>query len=173
MVQGKYVYLYTQQLNTANQWVTKDRVNYYRTDNSGEVVFDVTPGNYIASAEFQGYNWGDAVDVMGEANIPLKSGEILQVVENLGAIVVELKDVDGNPIDGGYVYIYYQENDVNDNPTAGSRIDYKRTDNTGRVEFVLTPGFYSYSYDDQYYYNIEVLPGKTTITDRTKTTYED
>jgi len=173
MVNGKNVYIYTQQKDTANEWVTNYRVDYKRTDNSGEVIFDVAPGNYIIGCDFDGYNWGDAKDVEGKANIPLRPGEVQQIVQELGAIVVELKDSSGNPISGDNVYIYYQEADVNNNPTVGSRIDYNRTNNTGRVSFVVTPGVYAFHHDDTTYYNIEVLEGKTTVTDGTNMTYED
>jgi serine/threonine protein kinase len=174
MVENRYVYLYTQQLDTSNQWVTDYRVDRKTTNNAGTVIFDVTPGNYIIACDFTGYNWGNAVDVMGEANLPLRSGQVFQLITQLGAVVFEAKDNSGNPIDGDYVYMYLQTYDINENPTAdGSHIDRETTDNTGRVWFVVTPGLYVVRHGDNYYYNVEVFEGQTTVTNGVNVNFED
>lgn len=162
---GKYVQVYTQQLNISNQWVTKDRVDYGDTDNSGVVEFDLTPGNYIARADFLGYKWGDAVDVTGESNLPLEPGKEYRLIFQLGKLIVVVKDTNNQPVNNKYIQIYYQNEDINSNPTVGDRVDYANLDNTGTAAFDLTPGKYVVRYDDKYYYNIEVQSGKTTTND--------
>lgn len=173
VVDGGYVKIFTQRQNIAGEWVTDDRSDYGNTDNSGEVIFDLPAGNYIVSSDFSGYNWGDAIDVMGEANIPLRPGEVTSLIIHLGQMVVALKDVDGNPIINGYVKVYYQGKDVNGNPARGNSITYGQTGNTGTITFNLTPGTYAFEYDSKTYYNIELQAGKITTTDGKNTIIED
>lgn len=173
VVDGGYVKIFTQRQNIAGEWVTDDRSDYGNTDNSGEVIFDLPAGNYIVSSDFSGYNWGDAIDVMGEANIPLRPGEVTSLIIHLGQMVVALKDVDGNPIINSYVKVYYQGKDVNGNPARGNSITYGQTGNTGTITFNLTPGTYAFEYDSKTYYNIELQAGKITTTDGKNTIIED
>ncbi len=173
MVEDKYVKLYSQQKDNSNRWVTYDSVASDYTDNSGEVIFNVTPGNYIVSADFAGYNWGDAVDVEGMSNIPLWGGIVKQIVTHLGRITVEVFDSSGNPKEDAYVKIYFQSKDANGKPVAGNDVASTYTDNTGTAKFSLTPGIYVISYGNTYYYDIEVFSGMTTITDGKTFRYED
>ena len=173
MVESQYVEVYKQRLSVAGEWVEGDSVGWSNTDNSGEVFFDLTAGNYTVKSEFRGYNWGDAKGLMGEANVGVKPGQLTQIVVNLGRLVVALKDNSENPIDGGYVELYFQTKDVNGNPAAGKSITWGNTDNTGTVGFTLTAGKYVIKHDDTYYYNIDVIEGMTTTTDGITTTFAD
>jgi len=162
---GKYVKVHTQQLNISEQWVTMNTIVSGYTNNTGVVEFDLTAGNYIVQADFDGYNWGDAIDVEGETNIPLKPGEEYQLIIHLGRMIVALKDANGNPINGKYVAVAFQNEDISGNPTAGNNVFSLYTDNTGTVKFDLTPGSYAIKFDDKYYYNIKIEAGKITTTD--------
>jgi hypothetical protein len=108
---------------------------------------------------------------MGEANIPVKPGETIQLVIHLSQLVVAVKDGDGNPVSNKYVGIYFQASDANGNPTAGGRIASAYTDNTGTVTFNVTPGIYAIQYNDINYYNIELRARTKTTTDGINHTY--
>ncbi len=173
MVDGQYVEIFKQRLSVAGEWVEGDSIVTSLTDNSGEVYYNLTAGNYTVRSTFKGYNWGDAPSFMGEANIPVKPGETTQIVVNLGRLVVAVKDDSGNPVDQKYVEVYFQTNDVIGNPAAGQSINSGHTDNTGSIGFTLTPGKYVIAYSKNYYFNIEVIGGLTTITDGLTTSFVD
>ena len=162
VVEDKYVEAYTQQPNISDQWVADDRVRSGYTDNSGIAIFDLTPGNYVIAAEFDGENWGSAVDRMGEANIPVYPGHETRVILKLGQLIVAVKDGSGNPVNEKYVEVFYQQQDANGNPARGNRIRSRYTDNTGTASFQLTPGTYVIQYDRQDYFNITIESGKIT-----------
>ncbi len=171
VVNNKYVTVHTQRKDITDEWVTDNRVGTGYTDNTGEVVFDLTPGNYVIASEFNGYNWGDAVGTMGESNIPVKAGEVTQLVVHLGRMVVAVKDANGNPVNNKYISLYFQTTDASGNPATGSRISTAYTDNTGTVSFDLTPGVYAVRYDDRDYFNIEVRARTITTTDGENSTF--
>jgi len=165
VVEDQYVQVFTQHLNISDQWVANNRVKYGYTDNSGVIEFDLTPGNYVLESDFSGYNWGNAVDRMGEGNIPVKPGEVTQIIIRLGEMIVAVKDSAGDPISEQYVEVFYQEQDANGNPARGDRIRYKYTDNTGTASFTLTPGIYVIRFNNSDFYKIGIEAGKTTTTD--------
>jgi len=161
---NKWVGVWTQQKDISGNWVTLERVRDANTDNTGVYEFDLTAGNYMVEADFFGYNWGDALKMEGESNIPLYPGQVFPLVKRLGRIVVELKDTNNNPIDNKYVAVYFQNKDVNGNPISGERVIDSNTNNTGSVKFDLTPGTYAIFFDEIFYYNINVESGKITTT---------
>ncbi len=163
--EDKTVAIYTQKEDIAGNPVTSNTANYGYTDNSGVVVFDLPAGHYIVSASFDGYNWGSAYDVMGQANVPLRAGEELHLTVKLGQIVVALRDNGGNPLTDKHVAVYYQTQDINGEPSYGNRVNDGLTGNTGSITFNLTPGIYSVYFDETHHYNIEVLEGKITLYD--------
>lgn len=170
VVTSKTVRVHTQELNLSNQWVTRSSCGSGRTDNAGMITFDLPAGNYIVESNFDGYNWGNAANVKGMANLPLKPGQETQLIVKLSRLVIELKDSSGQPIVNKTVRVYFQEEDVSGNPARGQSVSYGRTGNTGAITFNLTPGTYAFEFDGKMFYNIELQPGKTTITDgRTQT----
>lgn len=61
--------------------------------------------------------------------------------------------------------VYYQQNDVNGDPTAGDRVVYRSTDNTGAVAFGLTPGTYAVNVEDfGMLFNVGIVEGRITTT---------
>lgn len=165
VVTNKIVRVHTQELNLSNQWVTRSSVESGRTDNSGMITFDLPAGNYIVSSNFDGYNWGDTANVQGMANLPAIPGQETQLVVRLSRMVIELQDASGQPIVNRIVRVYFQEEDVSGNPARGQSVTSGRTGSTGTITFDLTPGIYAFEFDSEMYYNIELLPGKTTFTD--------
>jgi hypothetical protein len=165
VVTDKYVKIYTQELNISNQWVTRSSCGSGYTNNAGMITFNLTAGNYIIESDFDGYNWGNATNVEGMVNLPSKPGEETPLVVYLSRMVIELKDSSGNPITDGYVKVYYQNKDISGNPARGNSVTSGRTGSTGTITFNLTPGTYAFEYDGKMYYNVELQPGKITITD--------
>jgi serine/threonine protein kinase len=165
VVSNQGVGVYTQKQDISGHWVTKDRVGGGYTDNTGDVEVDLTAGNYLIKADFNGYNWGDAYDVNGESNVPLQPGQVQTIIVHLGRMIVALKDAGGNPVGNKGVGVHFQKKDVNGNPSSGDSVTSGYTDNTGSVSFDLTPGSYAITIDNNYYYNIQIEAGKITTTD--------
>ena len=141
---NRYVSVYTQKQDVAGNWVRDSRVIYKQTDNAGKVSFDVAPGNYaLEIGGLEGYNWGNMVNEIGQADVPVKAGYHTGVVVTLGRLAVELAYADGKPIVNRYVSVYTQKQDVAGNWVRDSRVTYKQTDNAGKVSFELTPGNYA------------------------------
>jgi len=172
VVSNKYVRVYTQQKSISDQWVSDDYVTDGRTDNSGVAEFHLTPGNYVVEASFDGYNWGNAVDLMGEANIPVKPGEVTQLVIHLGRLVVAVKDAGGNPLNNKYIRVYLQERDINGKSSVGDYVTDGRTDATGTATFDLTPGEYCVEFAEKTICDLQLEARKTTLTDGKNTTIQ-
>ena len=52
--------LYTQKQDLSGNWIIDQRIGHTKTDNAGSVIYNVDPGEYIVTADLDGYNWGDA-----------------------------------------------------------------------------------------------------------------
>ena len=140
---GKYVAVSLQKTDVSGNPVRGDRVNYDRTDNTGLFTFDLTAGYYLVDiGDIAGYPWGDPF------NRAARPGETTQIIVSLGRIRVGLKDAEGKPLGGKYVAVHFQKKDVDGNPIIGDRIGYDRTDNTGIMNFDLTPGIYDVEIGD-------------------------
>ncbi|RMG20945.1 MAG: hypothetical protein D6732_27825 [Methanobacteriota archaeon] len=161
---GQPVRIYTQKKDLAGNWVTDGGIlTQDYTDNTGTVTFNLVPGHYIISSNFDGYNWGTAYDVMGVADFALPAGQVTELIQRLGRLTVGLMDSSGNPLQGELVSVYLQVKDINNNIMAGDRASYNYTDNTGTVNFDLTPGFYAVRINDNYTYDVPVEAGRITF----------
>jgi len=140
--------VYHQKQDLAGNWVVDgSRIDYERTDSTGVAAFSLEPGSYILGADFTGYNWGDAFDHEGIANLPVEAGSVTTIKVQLGRLVVGFLYGDGTPIKGVLVAVYPQKQDLAGNWVTGSRLDYGKTDNAGTTVFNLTPGRYIISAD--------------------------
>ena len=171
-IKDVYTRVYGQKQDLAGRWVTAGEVDGEYTDNSGACVFDLTPGDYIVRADFRGYNWGDAADVMGQANVRVEPGEARTLIVRLGRLTVGLVDAQGQPRRDQYVRIYTQRTDVAGKPTTDEEIAGEYTDNTGAVSFNLTAGTYVVRVGDQYTYNVPVQSGRVTTGNGTQFTVQ-
>ena len=173
-IEGVRVKVYAQKQDLAGNWVTAgNSLDYGNTDNAGTVVFNLTPGHYILSADLTGYNWGDAYDVEGVANFAVPAGEVTTLIVKRGWLSLGFVDAGGSPIQGQRVYVYGQREDVGGNtiPWENSFI-YGGTDNTGIVSFSLTPGLYAIKIGGEYTFDVPVEAGRTTFCDGAQCTVQ-
>jgi hypothetical protein len=103
VVSNKYVHIYTEKKDLSGNLVIDHEVAGNYTDNSGGITFDLTTGDYIVSADFDGYNWGNARDVMGMAGVQLQAGQVYPLIIKLGQIRVGLVDAQNQPVTNKYV----------------------------------------------------------------------
>ncbi len=160
-VSGKYVTVNFQKLDVDGKPMIGDRIDSNRTDNTGTINFDLTPGTYATDiGDLWGAKWGDPL------NKQIQSGATNSVVVSLGRITVGLKSADGKPITGRYVTVYFQKKDVSGNITKGDRIDGNRTDNAGLLSWDITAGNYILEIENiTPQQNIVVQPSKITTSD--------
>lgn len=141
-IDGGYFRVYTQKQDLAGNWVTDDRIDGGHTDTTGQVSFELAPGHYILKTDVGGYNWGDAFDVKGKANIVVEVGKVTTVRITLARLIVGFAYGDGTPIDSKYVRIYTEKQDLAGNWVTSGKVTGGHTDNTGTVAFDLAPGHY-------------------------------
>jgi hypothetical protein len=161
-IDDKYVRVYTEKQDVAGNWVTSENVAGSSTDNTGTVTFDLAPGHYIVSANFTGYNWGNAHDTEGVAHFALPPGQETKLVQRLGKLVVGLLDGDGDPIENRAVRVYAQTTDAGGKTIADERVAFERTGNGGSTSFNLTPGLYAVGISDSYTYDVPIEAGRIT-----------
>lgn len=165
-ITGRRVRIYLQKKDLAENWVVDgSSITYGDTDNTGTVTFNLVPGHYIINSNFNGYNWGNAYDLMGVANFALPSGKVTNLIQHLGRLTVGLTDDSGNPLQGKRVRVFFQKQDVSNNTIMGDNVTYGDTDNTGTVSFGLTPGLYAVQIGDLSTYNVAIEAGKITFGD--------
>lgn len=167
IISNQYVRVWKQKRDLAGHWVTDNEVINGYTDNTGLVGFDLAPGYYIVGTKVDGYNWGDASDVMGTANTAMKPGAETQIILKLGQLAVGLIDPAGKPRNSQYVRVFTQQTDAAGNPITDNEVINGYTDNTGSVIFNLTPGSYAVRIGDQTAYNVMVEAGRITQGDGT------
>lgn len=140
---GKYVAVYLQKTDISGNPARGDQVNSNRTDNTGAISFDLTAGYYdVEIGDIEGQPYGDPF------NHAARAGETDSIIVGLGRLRVGVKDADGKAVGGKYVTVNFQKKDVDGNPIIGDSIDSNRTDNTGIVNFDLTPGTYAMDIGD-------------------------
>ncbi len=137
-----YVTVSTQKKDLAGSWVVDKRVDTEYTDNTGQAGFDLAPGNYIISVDFRGYNWGNAGDVKGQADVPVQAGQITQLQASFGRLKVGFLRGDGSIINDQYISIYTQKKDLAGKWVRDEQVDTEYTDNSGTAFFNLAPGLY-------------------------------
>jgi serine/threonine protein kinase len=166
-IRDQYLEIYEQKQDLAGNWVTDGgEAAWGRTDNTGTAVFDLAPGPYIVAASFKGYNWGDAYDTMGKANVRAASGQETILIQDLGLLSVGLLDASNQPRQEVYVAVYKQRRDAGGSWTLdGNEVAWGRTDNRGVILFHLTPGLYVVELDDQETYGVPVEAGRITTGD--------
>lgn len=165
-ISNQRVRIYLQKQDLAGNWVVDgSSIIYGFTDNTGAVTFNLVPGHYIINSNFNGYNWGNAYDLMGVANFALPSGQVTNLIQHLGRLTVGLTDGSGSPLQGKRVSVFFQKQDVSNNTIMGDKVTYGYTDNTGTVSFDLTPGLYAVQIGDLITYNVAIEAGKITFGD--------
>ena len=142
-VEGRWTGIYWQKPDVSGNPVKGDRVASGRTDNTGTIVYNLTPGIYAAEiGDIAGNLWGD------EMNHPVVSGGQTTILVTLGRLTVGVKNADDQPVAGRWVGIYYQEKDLEGNPVKGDRFQSGRTDNAGLVSWDVTAGTYAVEIGD-------------------------
>ena len=111
-VEDQYFALYTQKQDINGNWVVDESLKSRTTDNSGNAIFEAPMGNYIVTSDFRGYNWGNANDVEGQANVPIQSGHLTRMSVALGLLNVGFFRGDGSIIEDQYVQVYTQKQDL-------------------------------------------------------------
>ncbi|HZQ10277.1 MAG TPA: hypothetical protein VFD70_27105, partial [Anaerolineae bacterium] len=135
---GRYTSISLQKPDISGNPVQSDRVADGRTDNTGAIVYDLTAGDYwVDIRDIAGYYWGNPT------NWRVKSGETVKIILDLGRIRVGIKNADGRALEGKYVAVSVQKQDIDGKPIPGDRVSDGRTDNTGIIDFDLTPGNYA------------------------------
>lgn len=165
VIENQYIAVYTQKKDLAGNWVVDQRIASGNTDNTGTLLFNLTPGAYIVSTEFNGYNWGTATDCQGMVNVRVTPGQENRLITSLSRLIVGQVDAAGKPIENVYIQVLLQKKDASGNPAAGKRVEGRNTDNTGQVVFDITPGTYVILIDEQYLYNVKLEAGKITTSD--------
>jgi hypothetical protein len=126
-----------------------------RIGDTGDIQFDLTPGNYAISIEVaRGEDWGFVNNVIPPA---------AKVVYNmtLGRIRIEARDDKGDVSPNFYASALFQKKDANNKNIFGDIIVECRTDNTGVCNLDLTPGVYAMRTDAGNKYDVAVKSGET------------
>jgi serine/threonine protein kinase len=140
---GKWTGVYLQTPDISGNPIKSSRVASGRTDNTGLVVYDLTPGMYaVEIADIVGAPWGN------ELNHLVKPGEQTRIVVTLGRLTVGVKDADGKAVPGRWVGIYLQDEDLEGKPIKGNRFLTGRTGDTGLVSWDVTAGAYAVEIGD-------------------------
>lgn len=160
-ISDQYVKVYTQTSDVNGNMVTGDRVATGYTDNTGSLSLDLTKGEYIVVTDFEGYSWGDAFGVNGEAGVAVTAGEETVVVVSLGQVLAAVRDAEGNAAEGVYLKIHTQIADALGKAVPGDRVTAGYTDNTGTWRADLTPGTYCIVIGEEPTCDVEV--GEATV----------
>jgi len=150
-IKDQYVRLYSQKKDLSGAWVIDQSLKDGYTDNAGQVNFEAGPGNYIVRSDFRGYNFGNATDVQGQVDVPVQAGQTTQITISLGRLMVGFLRGDNSVVEGQYVRIYMQKQDLAGNWVVADSPSDGHTDNSGVIYFNLTPGNYIVASDFQGY----------------------
>lgn len=142
-MEGKWTGVYLQKPDVSGNPVKGDRVASGRTDNTGTVIYNLTPGIYaVEIGDIAGNLWGD------EANHFVVSGERTTILVTLGRLTVGVKNADGQPVSDRWVGVYFQEKDLEGQQIKGDRFLSGRTDNAGLISWDITAGTYAVEIGD-------------------------
>ena len=141
-ITDKFVRVHSQKQDLTGKWVTDQSMGYGRTDNAGGITFKLDPGEYIVESDFDGYNWGSAGDVEGQASVPVQAGKQTQMILRLGRISVGFVFGNDRVVTEKYVRIYTQELNLSNQWVTQSSCGSGRTNNAGMISFDLTAGNY-------------------------------
>lgn len=136
LVTNSYVSISTQKADANGNSLPDQRVIDGRTQDTGAVTFNLTPGIYAIYLEAtRGDDWGTL-------NNELPPATQLTYNVTLGRIRIESRDDKGNVVSGFYSRVAFEKKDANGKTIPGDAIIDGRTDDTGVVNFDLTPGKY-------------------------------
>ena len=141
-IENVYVTVYTQTKDFSGNSITDDSVSDGRTNEAGAIIFEVPAGTYVVSAKFNGYTWGNAIDVNGQTDIQVENGQQTRMVARLSRLQVGFVYADGSMVENKYVQVYKQEEDISGQWVATDSYIDGRTDNSGMCEFDLAAGNY-------------------------------
>ncbi len=140
---GRWTGVSVQQQDLLGQQVRGDRCCDGRTNDAGFIVYDLTPGLYtVQIGDIQGEVWGE------EMNHAIYPGQTTQIIVTLGKLVVGVVNADGQPMQGIWVGVSFQRQDVGGNPVRTDRFVDGRTNNTGAIGWDMTSGTYSVQVGD-------------------------
>lgn len=136
LITNSYVSVSTQKVDANGNPLPDQRVLDGRTQDTGAIILNLTPGNYAIYLEAaRGEDWG-----MLDNELPPATQVTYNVT--LGRIRIESRDDKGNVVAGFYSRVTFKKLDANGKAIPGDTIIDGRTDNTGVVNFDLTPGEY-------------------------------
>ncbi len=161
-LEGRWTGIYLQKTDISGNPIKGDRIAEGRTDNTGGIVYDLTPGVYaVVIGDISGYVWGE------ELNHAMLPGQTTNILVQLGRLTIGVRNVQGQPVAGRWVGVYLQKQDVYGNTIKGDRILDGRTDDTGVVWWNITAGKYTVEIRDVAGYvwgeelNHEIKSGET------------
>jgi tRNA A-37 threonylcarbamoyl transferase component Bud32 len=140
-MRGRYVEVYATRKDVRGVSVQGDRVAGRDTDNTGFVSFDLPPGEYIVLSDLPGYNWGTFATAKGQPDVAVQAGQETTLAVRLGRLTFTAATVE-KALQGRYIEVYLQKQDINGTIVRGDRVAGGDTDNTGRMSFDLVPGPY-------------------------------
>ena len=137
-MEQRWTGIYLQKADISGNPMKGDRITDGRTDNTGGIVYDLTPGVYaVGVGDISGYVWGE------ELNHALLPGQTTKILVQLGRLTVGVRNAEGQPMSRKWVGVYLQEQDVYGNTVEGERILDGRTDDTGVIWWNITAGRYA------------------------------
>ncbi|OAI42380.1 hypothetical protein AYO38_11470 [bacterium SCGC AG-212-C10] len=153
-IPSQYFEVYLQRTDVAGKIVRGARIASGQTANTGKLSFDITPGKYIVTSDFPGYNWGELAEAEGVVNVEVLAGE--EVVRD-----IRLGRLDVAAGKGEYVEVYTSRADTAGKSVRGTRVASGSGDNAGFWGADLTPGSYIISLRSKDTPGIEIAAGET------------
>jgi len=137
-MERRWTGIHLQKADISGNPIKGDRITDGRTDNTGGIVYDLSPGVYaVGIGDISGYVWGE------ELNHAVLPGQTTRILVQLGRLTVGVRNVEGQPVSRRWVGVYLQKQDVDGNPVKGDRILDGRTDDTGVIWWNITAGRYA------------------------------
>lgn len=135
--------IFNQTTDVSGNTTYDSRIDNGRTDQTGAIFFALNEGSYaIGLGDLLGGSWGNPFDY------EVTAGNVTVVSLTLGELVIGVRNVEEQPVDGRYTAVFEQIADINGNPTKGERISNGRTNNTGTVVYAMVPGTYAVEIGD-------------------------
>jgi serine/threonine protein kinase len=160
---SSWVGIYEQETDVSGNPVAGREITNGRTNDTGAIFFDLDPGTYaVGLGDLSGYIWGY------EFNYTVQASQATILSLTLGQLAIGVRNASGQPLEGRWTAVFLQTPDISGNPIKGERINYIRTDNTGRAIYNLTSGLYAVEIGDiageQWGNEINhaILPGQQT-----------
>lgn len=156
LFKNNYVAISTQKLDANGNSIPDQRVREGRIDDTGVMLFTLTPGRYTIYIDgLLGEDWGEV-----DHDLPPATRITYDIW--LGRIRVEARDADGKVLQGFYSNVCFEKLDANGEPIPGDGIQDGRTDDTGVTNYDLTPGYY-FIVSDLGRVRVKLDAGKTVV----------